>query len=139
MKIQALFSKYLYNWTILLFIFIGIIFLNIIASLISFKVDMTKDQRYSLANGTENFLSNKENIESRISIQIYLEGNLPSEITNFQNALKSKKCQILNMRAKDLNKKVKSQIGRLFSFHQIKVHLSRSFADGKILNRLRLN
>ena len=90
MKIQALFSKYLYNWTLLLFIFIGIIFLNIIASLISFKVDMTKDQRYSLANGTENFLSKKENIESRISIQIYLEGNLPSEITNFQNALKSK-------------------------------------------------
>lgn len=32
----------------------------------------------------------KENIESRISIQIYLEGNLPSEITNFKNALKSK-------------------------------------------------
>jgi gliding-associated putative ABC transporter substrate-binding component GldG len=90
MKIQAFFSKYLYNWTLLLFIFIGIIFLNIIASLISFKVDMTKDQRYSLANGTENFLSKKENIESRISIQIYLEGNLPSEITNFQNALKSK-------------------------------------------------
>ena len=90
MKIQELFSKYLYNWTLLLFIFGGIIFLNIIASLISFKVDMTKDQRYSLANGTENFLSKKENIESRISIQIYLEGNLPSEITNFQNALKSK-------------------------------------------------
>ena len=90
MKIQAFFSKYLYNWTLLLFIFIGIILLNIIASLISFKLDMTKDQRYSLANGTENFLSKKENIESRISIQIYLEGNLPSEITNFQNALKSK-------------------------------------------------
>ena len=90
MKIQAFFSKYLYNWTLLLFIFIAIILLNIIASLISFKVDMTKDQRYSLANGTENFLSKKENIESRISIQIYLEGNLPSEITNFQNALKSK-------------------------------------------------
>ena len=90
MKIQALFSKYLYNWTLLLFIFIGIILLNIIASLISLKVDMTKDQRYSLANGTENFLSKKENIESRISIQIYLEGNLPSEITNFQNALKRK-------------------------------------------------
>ena len=90
MKLQELFSKYIYNWTLLLFIFGGIILLNIIASLISFKVDMTKDHRYSLANGTENFLSKKENIESRISIKIYLEGNLPSEITNFKNALKSK-------------------------------------------------
>jgi len=90
MKLQELFSKYIYNWTLLLFIFGGIILLNIIASLISFKVDMTKDHRYSLADGTENFLSKKENIESRISIKIYLEGNLPSEITNFKNALKSK-------------------------------------------------
>ena len=90
MKLQELFSKYIYNWTLLLFIFGGIILLNIIASLISFKFDMTKDHRYSLANGTENFLSKKENIESRISIKIYLEGNLPSEITNFKNALKSK-------------------------------------------------
>ena len=90
MKLQELFSKYIYNWTLLLFIFGGIILLNIIASLISFKFDMTKDHRYSLADGTENFLSKKENIESRISIKIYLEGNLPSEITNFKNALKSK-------------------------------------------------
>ena len=90
MKLQELFSKYIYNWTLLLFIFGGIILLNIIASLISFKFDMTKDHRYSLADGTENFLSKKENIESRISVKIYLEGNLPSEITNFKNALKSK-------------------------------------------------
>ncbi len=84
------FSNYIFNWTILLFIFIGIVFINIIASLVSFKLDMTEDKRYSLAKGSEDFLSNKENIESRISIQIFLEGNLPAEIANFQNALKSK-------------------------------------------------
>ena len=90
MNFKKIFDKYIYNWTILLFIFVGIILVNIIASLVSIKIDMTKDHRYSLANGTEIFLSKKENIESRISIQIYLEGNLPSEITNFKNAIKSK-------------------------------------------------
>lgn len=90
MKFKNIFSKYIYNWTLLLFIFVGIILINIIASLISFKFDITEDKRYSLANGSKDFLSNKSTIESRISIQIYLEGNLPAEIANFQNALKSK-------------------------------------------------
>lgn len=50
------------------------------------------DKRSSLLLGKwdRNLFIKKENIESRISIQIYLEGNLPSEITNFKNALKSK-------------------------------------------------
>ncbi len=90
MELNKKFSNYIYNWTILLFIFIGVVFINIIASLISLKKDMTEDKRYSLANSSKNLLSNKENIESRISIQIFLEGNLPAEIANFQNALKSK-------------------------------------------------
>jgi gliding-associated putative ABC transporter substrate-binding component GldG len=55
-----------------------------------FKLDMTKDQRYSLAQSTVNYLSDKKNFENRISIQIYLDGNMPSELKNFQNALKDK-------------------------------------------------
>jgi gliding-associated putative ABC transporter substrate-binding component GldG len=51
---------------------------------------MTKDQRYSLANSTVTYLSDKKNFENRISIQIYLDGNMPSELKNFQNALKDK-------------------------------------------------
>jgi len=51
---------------------------------------MTKDQRYSLAQSTVNYLSDKKNFENRISIQIYLDGNMPSELKNFQNALKDK-------------------------------------------------
>ena len=90
MELNKKFSNYIYNWTILYFIFIGVVYINIIASLISLKKDMTEDKRYSLANSSKNLLSNKENIESRISIQIFLEGNLPAEIANFQNALKSK-------------------------------------------------
>jgi ABC-2 type transport system permease protein len=83
-------TKGLFNWTVLAFIGVAIVLVNVIGSLIYYKIDMTKDQRYSLANSTEKFLSNTDNFENRISIQIYLEGNMPSEIKHFQTALKDK-------------------------------------------------
>lgn len=67
-----------------------LILINFIGSMLYFKLDMTKDQRYSLAPSTINYLSDKNNFENRISIQIYLDGNMPSELKNFQNALKDK-------------------------------------------------
>ncbi len=90
MKFPKFKTKNLFNWTVLSFILVGLLLINIIGSVIGKRFDMTKDHRYSLATGTERFLESKENIENRISIQIYLEGNLPSEIKNFQNALKDK-------------------------------------------------
>jgi len=82
--------KGLYNWTVLSIIIAATILLNIIGAFVYFRIDMTNDQRYSLGNGTIKFLSDEEKLESRISIQVYLEGNLPAEIKNFQNALKDK-------------------------------------------------
>jgi gliding-associated putative ABC transporter substrate-binding component GldG len=67
-----------------------LVLLNFIGSMLYLKLDMTKDQRYSLAQSTVNYLSDKKNFENRISIQIYLDGNMPSELKNFQNALKDK-------------------------------------------------
>jgi gliding-associated putative ABC transporter substrate-binding component GldG len=84
------FTKGLYNWTVLGLLAAVLVLLNFIGSMLYFKLDMTKDQRYSLANSTVTYLSNKENFENRISIQIYLDGNMPSELKNFQNALKDK-------------------------------------------------
>ncbi len=84
------FTKGLYNWTVLVLLAAVLILLNFIGSMLYFKLDMTKDQRYSLANSTVNYLSDKKNFENRISIQIYLDGNMPSELKNFQNALKDK-------------------------------------------------
>jgi ABC-2 type transport system permease protein len=86
---QAL-TKGLFNWTVLALVGLAIILVNVIGSFLYYKIDMTKDQRYSLAQSTENFLANKENFENRISIQVYLEGNMPSEIKHFQTALKDK-------------------------------------------------
>jgi len=82
--------KGLFNWSVLLIIIAATILINTIGSYLYFRIDMTKDQRYSLAQGTEKFLNDKSKIESRISIQVYLEGNLPAEIQNFQNSLKDK-------------------------------------------------
>jgi gliding-associated putative ABC transporter substrate-binding component GldG len=84
------FTKGLYNWTVLGLLAAVLVLLNFIGSMLYFKLDMTKDQRYSLANSTVTYLSDKKNFENRISIQIYLDGNMPSELKNFQNALKDK-------------------------------------------------
>ena len=84
------FNKGLYNWTVLGLLAAVLVLLNFIGSMLYFKLDMTKDQRYSLAQSTVNYLSDKKNFENRISIQIYLDGNMPSELKNFQNALKDK-------------------------------------------------
>lgn len=83
-------TKGLFNWTVLALIGLAIVLVNVIGSFLYYKIDMTKDQRYSLAPSTETFLENKDNFENRISIQIYLEGNMPSEIKHFQTALKDK-------------------------------------------------
>ena len=70
-------TKGLFNWTVLALIGLAIVLVNVIGSFLYYKIDMTKDQRYSLAKSTEAFLENKDNFENRISIQIYLEGNMP--------------------------------------------------------------
>jgi gliding-associated putative ABC transporter substrate-binding component GldG len=90
MKFPKLKTKNLFNWTLLSFILVGLLLINIIGSIVGRRIDMTKDHRYSLATGTTRFLESKENIENRISLQIYLEGNLPAELKSFQNALKDK-------------------------------------------------
>ena len=82
--------KGFYNWTVLLILVAAVILINVISNFLYVRIDMTKDQRYSLAEGTKKFLSDKKNFESRVTVQIYLEGNLPAEIKHFQNALKDK-------------------------------------------------
>ena len=82
--------KGLFNWGFLTITLIAIVFINIIASLVYVQFDMTDDQRYTLSNGTKTFLSDTSRFSNRISIKIYLEGNLPSEIKLFRNAIEDK-------------------------------------------------
>lgn len=90
MKENSTFKKF-YNWTFLGVIAVALVLINIIASYIYFKIDMTEDQRYSLTDGTVSYLENEKNFKDRLSIKIYLEGeNLPAEIKHYRNTLESK-------------------------------------------------
>ncbi len=82
--------KRFYNWTFLAIVVVAIVLVNIISSFVYQRYDMTEDQRYSLANGTIDFLNNTENFQSRLNIKIYLEGNLPAEVNHFRNAVEDK-------------------------------------------------
>lgn len=82
--------KRLFNGGYLAGIIAVLILLNVIFSLLHFKLDLTADQRFSLAGGTREFLKNTKNQESRISLKIYLEGDLPAEIQGFRNAIEDK-------------------------------------------------
>jgi len=81
---------FIYNWSFLLLVIVGLVFINIIGSIIYVRWDATEDKRYSLAEGTENYLSDDSNFPNRLSIKIYLEGNFPAEIKRYKNAIEDK-------------------------------------------------
>ena len=88
---KDLFSKFnLYRWLILFVILVFIVLINIIGHYTSFRYDMTEDQRYSLSSGSESYLNQIKKFDNRISIKIYLDGELPSELRSFKNALEEK-------------------------------------------------
>lgn len=82
--------KGLFNGGYLVGIILVLILLNVIFSLLNFKLDLTADQRYSLAGGTKEFLKKTKQQENRISLKIYLEGELPAEIQGFRNSIEDK-------------------------------------------------
>lgn len=84
------FLKGLYNWTFLSIIVAGLLLVNIISSFVYKRYDMTADKRYSLAEGTINFLEDTEKFSGRMNIKIYLDGNLPADLAHFKNAVEDK-------------------------------------------------
>jgi len=76
-------TKRIFNWTYLLLFLVGVILVNIIGSLLSVRLDMTEDQRYTLSDGTIKFLENDKQFDNRLNIKIYLDGNLPAELKYF--------------------------------------------------------
>ena len=64
--------------TILIIVIIGV---NFLASIIYKRFDLTKDKRYTLSETTHTIL---ENIESPAFINVYLEGDFPSEFKRLQ-------------------------------------------------------
>ena len=79
-----------YNWTFLGVLAGALILVNVLGAFLYFRIDTTSDQRYSLSDGTIQFLNNKNNFENRLSIKIYLDGNLPAEIRLFRTTLEDR-------------------------------------------------
>ncbi len=66
-------------------------FVNVIAFFLSFKLDMTDDQRYSMAQSTKSYLTKAvKPSENRINVKVYLQGDLPAELQVFRNAIEDK-------------------------------------------------
>jgi len=82
--------KKLYNWATLLIVILFVVIINIIGSFLYSRLDMTEDKRYSIEEGTIAFLEDTNQIKNRLLIKIYLEGNLPSEVKRFRNAIEDK-------------------------------------------------
>lgn len=84
------YTKGLFNWTLLGIAIVAVVLINIISSFLNKRIDMTEDHRYSLSQGTISFLENKDNFQNRLSLKIYLDGNLPAELKHFRDAIENK-------------------------------------------------
>lgn len=83
-------SNGIFNWSFLLILIVGIVLINVISSLLYGRIDMTEDHRYSLNNGSIEFLSDKSHFQNRLNIKIYFDGNLPAELKQLRNAIEDK-------------------------------------------------
>ena len=90
MKKTNRFTNRLFSWAFFWVVLVAVIFLNIIANYVNYRVDMTQDGRYTLSDDTKNFLENPDNLKNRLNIKIYLAGKLPSELRTFRNAIEEK-------------------------------------------------
>lgn len=63
----------------------GIVLLNVLASFVFFRLDLTDEKRYSISDATKNLL---ENLDKEILIKVYLEGTeLPGGFERLKRAV----------------------------------------------------
>ncbi len=65
----------------LVFVILGLIVINIIASFLYFRIDLTSEKRYSLSPATKNVL---KNLDDYIYFQVFLDGNLSPSYKRLQ-------------------------------------------------------
>ncbi len=82
--------KGIFNWSFFVIAIAVVVLLNVIFSYLNFRIDATKDKRFSLSQGTINYLKNEEKLNNRLLLKIYLDGNLPSDLQYFRDAVEDK-------------------------------------------------
>lgn len=65
-----------------LYLLIAIVAVNYIASLAHFRIDLTAEKRYTLSEPTRSLL---QRIDDRITIDVFLAGDLPADFRNLRN------------------------------------------------------
>jgi gliding-associated putative ABC transporter substrate-binding component GldG len=80
----------IFNYTFLGVVIAAVVLINVISAFVYTRVDMTSDKRYSLAEGTVEYLKKADNFKGRLNMKIYLAGNLPAELAYFRNAVEDK-------------------------------------------------
>nr|MCU0355439.1 gliding motility-associated ABC transporter substrate-binding protein GldG [Cytophagales bacterium] len=65
----------------------AVVVLNLLASQFFFRLDLTEDQRYTIAPATERML---EKLDEPVLVTVYLEGNLPPAFKRLQTAVREK-------------------------------------------------
>ena len=90
-KIQSKAVKKAYYWILLAFVFFGVVLVNIIGSYANKKIDFTDDERHSLTPSTIAYLEKADSaFKSRVYIEVYLDGNLPAELSQFRNMIEDR-------------------------------------------------
>ncbi|MFT7343813.1 MAG: ABC-2 type transport system permease protein [Lentimonas sp.] len=82
--------KGVFNWTFFAVVIACLILVNIVSSFVNTRIDATKDNRFSLSNGTIEYLENEDNFNNRLLLKIYLDGNLPASLSYFKEAIEDK-------------------------------------------------
>ncbi|GAB5419192.1 MAG: Gldg family protein [Crocinitomicaceae bacterium] len=90
-KTQSKTVKQAYYWILLAIVFVAVILVNIIGAFANKKFDFTDDQRHSLTPSTIAYLEKADSaFKGRVYIEIYLEGNLPAELTRYRNMIEDR-------------------------------------------------
>src|SRR4030095_6794685 len=70
-----------FNLLVLLLILFGI---NLLASVFHFRIDLTKEKRYTLSKATKELLGN---LEEHIKIDVFFKGNYPAGFKKIVNSV----------------------------------------------------
>ena len=71
------------KWNLFIVI-LGLIVINIIASFLYFRIDLTSEKRYSLSPATKNIL---KNLDDYVYFQVFLDGNLSPSYKRLQKTI----------------------------------------------------
>ncbi len=72
-------------WTSLVVLVLIIILANFISTLAFFRIDFTKEKRFTLSDASKSYMKNLEDV---VYVQVYLEGEFPAGFKRLRNATK---------------------------------------------------